>query len=146
MLTVMGKGLSPLQRCILDVAIENLRTGKPDYWGWRHAFKHQVMVRYFGWHHRRRGEYGQQFRVADVGKQTYRAGMASLSRALKRLQALGLIECCYDGYRLTPRARGMEDGLPLDRLGGGAEDQQGAVLAHIAGELRLELEASKSGF
>ena len=106
MLTVMGKGLSPLQRCILDVAVENRRTGKPDYWGWRHAFKHQVMVRYFGWHRRGRGEYGQQFRVADVGEQVYRAGMANLSRALKRLEALGLIECCYDGYRLTPRARG----------------------------------------
>ena len=54
MLTVMGEGLSPLQRCILDVAIENRRTGRPTYWGWRHAFKHQVMVHYFGWHRRGR--------------------------------------------------------------------------------------------
>jgi spermidine/putrescine transport system substrate-binding protein len=107
--------------------------------------KHQIKVRYFGWHRRGRSEYGQQFRVADVGEQAYRAGVARLSRALKRLEALGLVECYYDGYRLTPRARGMEDGLPLDRLGGGAEDQQGAVLAHIAGELRLEFGGKQVG-
>ena len=108
MLTVMGKGLSPLQRCILDVAVENRRTGKPDYWGWRHAFKHQVMVRYFGWHRQDGGRIRQRFRITpSIGEQVYRAGMANLSPGPETAgRTVGLIECCYDGYRLTPRARG----------------------------------------
>ncbi len=106
MLTVMGKGLSPLQRCILDVAVENRRSGKPDYWGWRHAFKHQVMVRYFGWHRRGRGEYGQQFRVADVGEQSLPGRHGEPVASPETARAARPDRGCYDGYRLTPRARG----------------------------------------
>jgi hypothetical protein len=102
MLTVMGKGLSPLQRTILEIALENRRSGNTGF-GRREAYHSEVFERYFGWQPRNdcKRRY-QRFTVSAIGEQRYRTAHASVSRAFKRLERRGLIECCFDAYCLTP--------------------------------------------
>src|SRR5262245_41447125 len=100
----MGRGLSPLQRHILTEAAKQ-----------RRLYYVEILVSYFGWkptnpiirygqHHSfpagPRNEAGsivgpgsQHFSRTEIGEQTYRKVMATLSRACQRLDARGLVTC-----------------------------------------------------
>lgn len=125
MLTVMGRGLSDLQRSILVLALRN-RTERLEraprdanyargVWSidlydaevLHHLYGWPLSNRGLGWRPRKeeqRPTFGQSFSMAEVGERRYRSAMSSLSRAVKRLEARGLVErrCAYlTGLDLT---------------------------------------------
>ena len=101
-LTVMGRGLSDLQKVILRRAaqqrsvreLQRPRLGgrcappaRPD------AFYFELLADAFGWKPKSWGNFGgRHFSRAALGDHRYRAALASLSRACARLEARGLLQ------------------------------------------------------
>ncbi len=91
----MGKGLSPLQKTILQLAYENQGRQTPQ----TDVTYSEILVKYFGWELVDNSPswasmpwYQQSFSKNDIGQAEYGRAMASVSRAVKRLQERGLIE------------------------------------------------------
>jgi hypothetical protein len=83
----VGRGLSDLQRYILERAAAQEQLYFPEvlhgFFGWKPAHP----LRHAG------GEYweGQHFSLVEIGIPVYRRAIAALSRAVRRLEALGLV-------------------------------------------------------
>lgn len=93
----MTKGLSKLQRSILDLA----GTGPGDY---RQLTTREIMVKLFGWTPARTPDYsgGVSFDVHMIGRREYRARTVSVSRSLGRLRQRGLMKRHFNiGHCLT---------------------------------------------
>jgi len=84
----MGRGLSELQQSIIVMAYEN-RDPSINLGG-RHVYRESILRECFGWEPRERG--WSPFSRKDIGAERYNRGMASLSRALRRLEERGLVE------------------------------------------------------
>lgn len=124
----MGRGLSPLQRCILNLAvrIRKCRTAdwKPDV---DDVLRAEVMTHFYGFQPtiescglatdkpygrgglkvHLRGWHGYCYRgfvfsVPEIGDRRYKAAGASIARALRRLAERGLIEC-YESTNIVPK-------------------------------------------
>jgi len=116
----MGRGLSDLQRYILD------RAGKQ-----RRVYYVEILEGYFGWapeyeigryslgryENDHRGEVGelvspgsQHFSRKRIGEKTYRKVMATLSRSCKRLQARGLVTWLCGTYSYWSGVEITEEG------------------------------------
>jgi protein-disulfide isomerase-like protein with CxxC motif len=95
-ITVMGRGLSPLQKRILELAYKN----RMDYNDGK--IKHSpgvdftdlnykdVMTDYYGFK-QNGAHYGQVFSMAEIGEKRYRAANVAISRAVTRLGKRGLV-------------------------------------------------------
>ena len=100
----MGRGLSSLQRFILVRALNNELERLS-----QSAMHRQTLVEYYGFPEKidpyygtpvpplgtndpRFDCFGQYFNVQAIGKRRYRAAQAAVSRALRRLEARGLVE------------------------------------------------------
>ena len=112
----MGHGLSPLQRYIVTKAatVERL-------------YYHDILQEYYGWtSHRRPGHPGngtaspgtQRFGPAEIGPQRYHQTMVTLSRAVARLHARGLVtwlsgvNAHWSGVEITPEGRSLAAAWP----------------------------------
>jgi hypothetical protein len=133
-LTVMGRGLSDLQGTILVLAyrkrqarMERIATLEADSFEYRvlnegvpsvDLYYPEVLREHFGFEvrshwwapERERPTYGQNFSMQGIGERRYRSAQSSLSRAVARLEARGLVERCrrdLAGLNLTER--GVEE-------------------------------------
>jgi hypothetical protein len=131
----MGRGLSPLQRWILDKAAR----GRPI----RYA---DVLEGYFGWQAEgppRTHAEGEQprFSVDRIGPKRYGKVMATLSRTCWGLHRLGLVHClCGEGRRcsaiiITAKGNAL---LSADKL------KDGPPLPSTRGSLELALRIAKT--
>lgn len=112
----MGKGLSPLQKDILAIALDNLAERLANNWCAEipDVFYAEVLHLHFGWpfactrtnrhaynkgnaevlhyaHYEAPGSW--VFSKEQIGDKKYNADMAALSRSMPRLEKRGLVEC-----------------------------------------------------
>src|SRR5829696_2030416 len=83
----MGRGLSPLQRTILEMAYENAGRRAPQ----TDVLYAEVLTEYFGWDNPS-GRWSNAFSPKSIGENAYNSGKVSVSRAFTRLEQRGLIE------------------------------------------------------
>ena len=135
----MGRGLSELQQSILRLAYRNRRErlakiAESEAGGHEHAvltrgvgsvdlYFPEVLREHFGWDVHsiwwspERGErprWGQSFSMRQIGERRYHSAHSSLSRAVVRLEARGLVERryhCLTGLDLTDQ--GVEEAEKL---------------------------------
>lgn len=99
----MTKGLSKLQRAILDLAA----AGPGNHY---QLLTREIMIELFGWIPARIPDYdgGQFFDVRTIGFREYHKRYVSVSRSLGRLRQRGLMEICFgNGNRLTSEGEAM---------------------------------------
>ncbi len=119
----MGKGLSPLQKSILQLAFKvspKRKMTKGDVleqiWGWEpappdHRIQFTRTTKPYGlaervWTHDKPLGYRQRFASELVGgKKKYLSVHASTSRSIRRLIERGLLKGRYGPYRITPKGK-----------------------------------------
>ena len=133
----MGRGLSELQRAILALAyrnrldrLEHAKTGDEVYTRGVYSidlYYAEVLREHFGWEVRgyswrpereSRPCWGQSFSMREIGERRYRSAQASLSRAVLRLEARGLVERRHHylaGLDLTERGVDVARSLAEDQ-------------------------------
>lgn len=121
----MGKGLSPLQKTVLRVALKNRDAGDGAQ-GTRgcDALYREILAEHFGWPIPERSSkrtYGaKHFTKAAIGESRYRSNLASLSRAMLRLSERGLTECIrglyWAGCNLTPEGEKTARALMVNKV------------------------------
>lgn len=109
----MGKGLSPLQRDILTIALKNRDEQVANKWvRTTDAYYAEVLHLHFGWPFnkvhwllasksdaeilncvRNESPSAQFFSKEQIGAAKYNADMAALSRSMVRLEKRGLVKC-----------------------------------------------------
>ena len=101
LLTVMGRGLSKLQREILKLALSYRSRGL------NYLCQPYILKELHGWNYT--DAIGQYFSRSEIGKQRYNVARASMSRAIRRLEKRGLvtsfpkIELTAEGVRIASR-------------------------------------------
>lgn len=104
--------LSRLQRFILTAADRNRTSeARADASKGADLYYSEIMADWFGFEPTNdpRGQASQHFDLSTIGKKRYSAASASISRAVLRLQARGLVTCLrgsiarWSGVSLTPQ-------------------------------------------
>lgn len=104
----MGRGLSPLQLRIMELAERN---------GGGFVYAYQVLADVYGFPLARRGRYGGiHFNRREIGSRYY-SGTVAVSRAFTRLATRGLAERLIGGVRVQRGGTIRAGGLPY-RKGG----------------------------
>jgi hypothetical protein len=122
----MGRGLSPLQQQILRLAWEREQPTPGRRAEQRVLFPQEIFVRLYHWpvtHGQWEPDrvaglafrYDWHFQPSVIGPQPYHAVMVTVSRALDRLHARGLVaRWGYGGWRLTAQGRACVQALMVD--------------------------------
>jgi hypothetical protein len=108
----MGRGLSPLQRRILQLAHDNREAGRSKRRGTADVYAAEIYAEVYGFPTLPgadvRNPARQTFSREQIGAQEYHAAAASVSRALRRLADRGLLtrhDGAGAGARLTKAGR-----------------------------------------
>jgi hypothetical protein len=129
----MARGVSPLQQQILRLAWERNETRHGPY---RLLFPHDIFVAIYGWPvahdtrpaHRRAADLTRyqswHFQPGVIGPTRYHAAMVTVSRALGRLQARGLLAQYrergvlygWGGWSLTEQGRSTVQRFMVDKV------------------------------
>ena len=123
----MGWGLSPLQQQIQRLAWEREQPAPGRTKAQQRLFPQEIFVRVYDWKvtHNRWApwrepglafHYAWHFEPSVIGVKRYHAAMVTVSRALDRLHARGLVKRRgYGGWGLTAHGRTVAQGLMVDK-------------------------------
>lgn len=139
----MGRGLSPLQRQILLLAQDNRDNGRTGDNG-VDLYHREVYAAVYGfptlWGDVRKvGPGTQNFSRTAIGPRVYDSAVSAVSRAVRRLEARGLVAICsgaishWSGVRLTDEGYQAANGLVLHRSAPDSTDSANGSVSSTAG-------------
>lgn len=122
---MMGRGLSDFQTHILFMASDKIHEGRRESRGWQAGnwpdlFISEILVEFFWWKPERHGSVlgCHHFSKTAIGEEHYNATMATISRAIRRLDERGLVrrDRKLKGIFLTPSGEETIERIRLETV------------------------------